>query len=359
MTAVTSTLRRRPRTAGDRTARGALVVAAAALLAVAAAALSLATGPTGVGLDALRTWLAGGDLADRQRLVLEAVRLPRTGLAALVGAGLAVSGAIMQGLFRNPLADPGLVGVSAGAATAAVATIVLGGALPASVAGLLGSHLLPLAAFAGGLANTALLYALATRGGRTSTATLILAGIAVSALAGALTGLLIFGADDAALRDVTFWSLGSLGAATAPKLAAVAPFVLAALAAGPFVARGLDALLLGEAEAVHLGVPVQRLKRVAITAVAAANGATVAVTGTIGFVGIVVPHLLRLLMGPGHRLLLPACAFGGAALLLGADALCRIVVAPAELPVGIVTALLGAPVFLAILLRRPVEEDRP
>jgi iron complex transport system permease protein len=259
---------------------------------------------------------------------------------------------MMQGLFRNPLADPGLVGVTSGAATAAVAAIVLGSALPASAASLLGSHLLPVAAFGGGLLNTALLYALATRGGRTSTATLILAGIAVAALAGALTGLMIFRADDAALRDVTFWSLGSLGGATGAKVAAVAPFVLAALAVIPFVARGLDALLLGEAEAFHLGVSVETLKRVVIVAVAAASGATVAATGSIGFVGIVVPHLLRLVMGPVHRHLLPASAFGGAALLLAADALCRVVVAPAELPIGIVTALIGAPVFLAILLRR-------
>lgn len=155
---------------------------------------------------------------------------------------------------------------------------------------------------------------------------------------------------------MTFWSLGSLGGATATKVAAVAPFVLAAFAALPFVARGLDALLLGEAEAHHLGISVQRLKTIVIVAVAAASGAAVAVTGTIGFVGIVVPHLLRLVMGPGHRLLLPASAFGGAALLLAADALCRVVVAPAELPIGIVTALIGAPVFLAILLQHRGEE---
>jgi iron complex transport system permease protein len=342
----------RIRPAGDRTRRAATVTAVTAVLAVAAVILSLATGPTGVGPADLAAWITGGDVADRERLILEAVRLPRAILGALAGAGLAVSGAMMQGLFRNPLADPGLVGVTSGAATAAVAAIVLGSALPASAASLLGSHLLPVAAFGGGLLNTALLYALATRGGRTSTATLILAGIAVAALAGALTGLMIFRADDAALRDVTFWSLGSLGGATGAKVAAVAPFVLAALAVIPFVARGLDALLLGEAEAFHLGVSVETLKRVVIVAVAAASGATVAATGSIGFVGIVVPHLLRLVMGPVHRHLLPASAFGGAALLLAADALCRVVVAPAELPIGIVTALIGAPVFLAILLRR-------
>lgn len=342
------------RPAGDRSRRAAAVTVAAAGLAALAAVVSLATGPTGVGLAEIAGWLAGDAdaLSARDRLVIETVRLPRAALGLLVGAALAVSGAVLQGLFRNPLADPGLVGVSTGAATGAVAAIVLGGSTLAPLAALLGTHYLPLAAFAGALANTVLLYVLATRGGRTSTATMILAGIAVASLAGAVTGLLIFGADDAALRDVTFWSLGSLGGATPAKIAAVLPFVAAALAALPLLARGLDALVLGEAEAMHLGIDVQWLKRIAILAVAAATGSTVAVTGAIGFVGIVVPHLLRLLIGPGHRFLLPASAFGGAALLLLADALCRVVVAPAELPIGIVTALIGAPAFLFILLGR-------
>lgn len=340
------------RPAGDRSGRAWATMVGLALLLLAAMTLSLASGPTGVGLPVIGDWLAGAEVETRDRVVLEAVRLPRLVLGALVGAGLAVAGAMMQGLFRNPLADPGLVGVSAGAATAAVAAIVLGGSALAAVASLLGTAFLPLAAFAGGLLNTLLLYALATRAGRTSTATLILAGIAVGALSGALTGLFLFGASDAQLRDFTFWSLGSLGAATWPKILAVAPFVVAALLTIPFVARGLDALALGEAEAVHLGVPVETLKRTIIVAVAAASGATVAVTGAIGFVGIVVPHLLRLVIGPAHRFLLPASALAGAALLLLADSLCRVVVAPAELPIGIVTALIGAPVFLAILLRR-------
>lgn len=340
---------------GDRSGRAVLAVAGLAVLLAVAAAASVASGPTGVGLAALTDWIAGAELAPRDRVVLEAVRLPRMVLGALVGSGLAVAGAMMQGLFRNPLADPGLVGVSAGAATAAVAAIVLGGSALAGAAALLGTAFLPFAAFLGGLANTVLLYALATRGGRTSTATLILAGIAVGALSGAVTGLFLFGADDAQLRDFTFWSLGSLGGATWPKILAVAPFVALTLLTIPFVARGLDALALGEAEAHHLGVPVETLKRTVIVAVAAAAGATVAVTGAIGFVGIVVPHLLRLAIGPSHRFLLPASALGGALLLLVADAACRLVVAPAELPIGIVTALVGAPVFLAILLRRARE----
>ncbi|WP_075217110.1 FecCD family ABC transporter permease [Mongoliimonas terrestris] len=343
---------RRLRPSGDRTGRALAVTAGTLLLALAAGVLSVSSGPTGVGLGDLLTYLTEGAAAvgDRERLVLEAIRLPRAMLGALVGAALAVSGAMMQGLFRNPLADPGLVGVSSGAATAAVVVIVLGAGVLGPLAALLGVHLLPIAAFLGALVNTLVLYRLATAKGRTSTATLVLAGIAVGALSGAVTGLMVFGASDAQLRDFTFWSLGSLGGATPARILAILPFIAVVFLAIPFVARGLDALVLGEAEAHHMGVPVQTLKRVVIVCVAAASGATVAVTGTIGFVGIVVPHLIRLAIGPGHRFLLPASAFAGAALLLLADTAARLVVAPAELPIGIVTALFGAPVFLAILI---------
>lgn len=356
MSTLAPAARRRP--SGDRSAQATVVLGATMVLMLFAALVSIGSGPTGIGLSDLASLAAGEAVSDQSRMILLSVRLPRACMGALVGAGLAVSGTMMQGLFRNPLADPGLVGVSSGAATAAVAAIVLSGALPTALLAVFGPFLLPVAAFAGGLANTALLYALATRGGRTSTATLVLAGLAIAALAAALTGLIIFRADDAALRDVTFWSLGSLGGATWTKVVAISPFVLGTLAMVPLVARGLDAMLLGEAEAMHLGISVQRLKRVVIGSVAASAGATVAVAGTIGFVGLVVPHLLRLVMGPTHRLLLPAAAFGGAALLLSADAICRAVVAPAELPIGIVMALIGAPVFLAILIRgRGVEDD--
>jgi iron complex transport system permease protein len=204
----------------------------------------------------------------------------------------------------------------------------------------------------GGLATTLLLYRVSTRQGRTSVATMLLAGIALAAMAMAFTGLLIFVADDRQLRDLTFWSLGSLSGATWQKIGAVAPIMLLALAATPFLARGLNALALGAATANHLGIPVQRVKYVAIVAVAAATGASVAVSGGIAFVGIVVPHLLRLLIGPDNRYLLPASALLGASLLLLADAVSRTIVAPAELPIGIVTAAAGAPFFLWILLRR-------
>ena len=339
---------------GDRTSQGVLVIVLLVVLLIAACLLSLGVGPTGVGLRDLFAYLTGnGDsLTTQERVILEAVRLPRTALGLLVGAGLAVSGAMMQGLFRNPLADPGIVGVTSGAGLAAVLAIVLGGTVLAPVSMLLGNQFLPLMAFFGGLINTWMLYVIATRDGRTSTTALILCGIAIGALSGAFMGLLIVMADDRQLRDITFWSLGSLGGATYGRVLSILPFIVFVMAIIPFVARGLDALVLGDAAAFHMGVPVQRLKRIVIVAVAAACGSTVAVAGSIGFVGIVVPHLLRLAMGPSHRFLLPGSALGGGALLLIADAVARTVAAPADLPIGVITALFGAPVFLFLLIGR-------
>lgn len=302
----------------------------------------------------LGAWAGGNGAAleGRDVVVVLNIRLPRVLLGLLVGAGLAVSGALMQGLFRNPLADPGLVGVSAGAGLAAAATIVLGDRFLAGTLMKLPFAVLPLGAFCGGLVSTLALYLIATRDGRTSVATMLLAGVALGALAGALTGLLSFLSDDRQLRDLTFWSLGSLGGASWTKLSAVAPIILPLLLLMPFLARGLNGLMLGEAEAYHLGIPVQRIKAMAILLVALAVGASVASAGLIGFIGIVVPHLVRLWVGPDHRLLLPLAAMGGAMLLVAADIVARLVVAPAELPIGIVTAAIGAPFFLWLLLRR-------
>ena len=316
-------------------------------LALLAILVSWQFGATGASPLAL---LLGGEVSDRDRVILLDIRLPRLVMASLVGGGLAVSGAVMQGLFRNPLADPGIIGVTAGASLGAVVAIVLGGLLPAGLAALLGPWLLPLAAFGGGWAVTFLLYAMARRGGQTMVATLLLAGIGVGALAGAATGAMIFLADDTQLRDLTFWSLGSLAGATWGKLAVAGPVLGLAMVAAPVLARGLNALALGDAAAMHMGIAVERLKRRSVVLVAAATAAAVAVSGGIGFVGIVVPHLVRLVLGPDHRGLLPASAMLGAVALVLADAVARTVVAPAELPIGIVTALVGAPVFLWLLL---------
>lgn len=333
-----------------------MVLSALLVLLALAATVAASIGAAGIPLERLPAALGLGDgeatQVARDRLVLVSIRLPRIAMAMLVGALLAASGTLLQGLFRNPLADPALVGVSGGAALAAAATIVIGDRALAQAGIALPIGALPLAAFLGALAVTSLLYRLATREGRTSIATLLLGGLAIGALANAGTGLLIFLADDQQLRDINFWMLGSLGGATWAKVIAIAPFLLALAAAMPLIARGLDLLVLGEAEAFHSGIAVERLKRTCIVLVAAATGAAVSVSGVIGFVGIVVPHLLRLAIGPGHRLLLPATALLGAVLVLTADTFARMLAAPAELPIGIVTAVIGAPFFLVLLLRQ-------
>ncbi len=298
-----------------------------------------------VGLDAV-------GMTPEQTQVVWALRLPRVALAALTGAALAIAGVALQGLFRNPLVDPGLIGVSSGGAlgVALVLVVASGGwaALPAWAVPLV----TPLAAFAGGLVATVLVHRLASGRGRTDVALLLLAGIAVNALAGAVLGLASVVSTDAQLRNFTFWTLGGLGGATWTSVLAVLPVlgVAGALIFGQ--GGGLDALLLGDAEAAHLGTRVERLRHRVIVGAALAVGATVAVAGLIGFVGLVVPHLARLTLGPLHRRLLPAAALLGAALVVVADATARIVVAPAEIPVGIVTAAVGAPFFVALLLRR-------
>ncbi|MEM9909269.1 MAG: iron ABC transporter permease [Pseudomonadota bacterium] len=314
--------------------------------------VSLDVGASGASfLDIMTATLTGREVNQTDVIILWDIRLPRLFMGVLVGASLAVSGAVMQGLFRNPLADPGLVGVGAGAGLGAIAAIVLGAALPSGLALALGNYTVPIAAFLGGWLSTLLLYRVSTRNGRTSVAVMLLAGIALGALAGALSGILVYMADDAQLRDLTFWGLGSLAGATWAKVAAAAPLIFLALAVAPFLARSLNALALGEASAAHLGIPIQRMKSIAILTVAGATGAAVAVSGGIGFIGIVVPHLLRIAIGPDHRYLLLNAALLGAALLVLADMISRSIIAPAELPIGIVTATLGGPFFLWILLR--------
>lgn len=295
---------------------------------------------------ALLSAVARGDseiLGQADVAVLVAIRLPRTVLGAVVGAALSVSGTALQGLFRNPLVDPGLIGVSTGAALAAAATLVLAEQL---------SFLVPIAAFVGGLLATLAVSLFGTQGGRARVATMLLAGIALNALTAAATGLLLFLATDAQLRNVIFWNLGSVAGATWRTVLISTPLILTALVALPRLARPLNAILLGEAEATHLGVDVERVKRQTILFVALAVGAAVSVSGVIGFVGLVVPHLLRLIVGPDHRILLPGSALLGASLLLASDLIARTIAAPAELPIGIVTAGIGAPFFLWLLWRQ-------
>ncbi|MTH77119.1 FecCD family ABC transporter permease [Paracoccus aestuariivivens] len=340
------------RIAGDRSHRARLTSWILVVALLVTAIMSLGWGASGTSLTrAISDLLAGRELAVQDRVVLLDIRLPRVLMGVCVGAALAVSGALMQGLFRNPLADPGIVGVSSGASLGAILAIVLGTALPAAIAGIFGWYLVPVAAFIGSWVTTMTLYRVATRKGRTSVATMLLAGIALGAILSAIAGLVILRANDSQLRDLTFWGLGSLAGANWPKLMAAGPIMLLAVVTSPALARGLNALALGEAAAGHVGIRVQRVKNRAILTVAAATGAAVAVSGGIGFVGIVVPHLLRLASGPDHRWLLVNSGLLGATMLLWADMASRTLIAPAELPIGIVTAMIGGPFFLWILLR--------
>ncbi len=327
------------------------------LLCLLAIWLSLALGPVSLPmLDTLRAGLrllglpVSEDGLQQAEMILGQIRLPRTLLGLAVGAVLALSGVAMQGLFRNPLADPGLVGVAAGAAVGAAVAIV-GGAWFGGMPDAFAPYLLSFCAFVGGLGVTALVYRLGRRDGQTNVATMLLAGVAMTALGGAVVGLFSYLADDATLRTLTFWNLGSLNGASYERLW---PLLLVAVAVAvwlPRRAKALNALLLGESEARHLGVDVERLKRELVFCTALGVGAAVAAAGLIGFIGLVVPHLVRLLAGPDHRVVLPASLLAGGVLMLFADLAARLLLAPAELPIGIVTAFIGAPFFLFLLMR--------
>lgn len=276
--------------------------------------------------------------------ILWNIRLPRVVLGILVGGSLGVAGASLQGVFRNPLAEPGIIGVSSGAAVGAVAAIVLGFTI-------FGSASIAILAFACSFLATVVVYMVARTYGQTEVTTLILAGIAVNATAGAVTGMFTFIADDDQLRSITFWTLGSVGGATWPVVSSVTPFFLIGLAILPFWARSLNLLTLGDREARHLGVATERVRLSVIGLSALVTGAAVSVAGIIGFVGLVVPHLIRLIAGPDHRFLLPASILGGATILIIADLFARTVAIPAELPLGSVTAMVGGPFFLWLVYR--------
>lgn len=291
------------------------------------------------------TGSAYSNLQSYQQAVVTELRLPRILLALAVGAILAQCGAVMQGLFRNPLADPGIIGVSSGAAVGAVIAIVW---LPASIA----AWSVPVASFVAGLGATLLVYGLSQTRSGTSVLVLLLAGVALSAFAGAGIGFVSYFASDENLRALSLWQMGSLaGSDTQKILLASATFVLLAFA---FQKRAgaLNALLLGESDARHLGINVERLKLELIILTAVGVGIAVACSGIIGFIGLVVPHIVRMATGPNHISLLPLTALCGALLLLVADLLSRLVVQPAELPVGLVTALMGAPFFLFMLIQQ-------
>ena len=324
---------------------------ALAILLPVAALVSITVGTVDISLlDGLAA-LTGGSINSQTHTILIDIRLPRILLAIAVGAVLASTGAVMQGLFRNPLADPSLIGVSSGASVGASLMIVTAGSFIQSGA-LLGLSLVAVGAFVGGFAATLLVYRLATSGIGTSVTTMLLAGIAIGALAGALNSLLSYFSDNDMLRQISLWQMGNLSGASWTKVIVMGAVALLLMGLFPRESKALNALLLGESEARHLGIDVQRVKRRLIVLTALGVGVSVALAGLVGFVGLIMPHIVRLAIGPDHRWLVPASALAGATLLVIADSLARIVVIPAELPTGILTALLGAPFFVALLLQQ-------
>lgn len=294
------------------------------------------------------------------QIIITDIRFPRTLLAWLVGAGLAISGAAMQGLFRNPLADPSIIGVTSGASLgASIAVVVIanghGVAGPEQWGGL---SILVMGAFIGGLLAVLIVYRLSTASSdgitsnSTSVATMLLVGIAITALAGAGNSLLAYVADNDTMRSMSLWNMGGLDAANELRVILAGSIIMPAIFLLMCFSRQLDAMLLGESEARHLGVDVQRVKWALIIIVAIAVASSVALAGVIGFVGLVVPHMLRMLIGPSHRRLLPYSALAGGLLLVAADIVARVIVSPAEMPVGVITAILGAPLFIILLRQR-------
>ncbi|GAA4434771.1 iron ABC transporter permease [Ravibacter arvi] len=287
---------------------------------------------------------------EEQEVVFWFIRLPRICLGILVGAGLSVAGALLQGLFRNPLADPTLIGISSGAMLAAVLTIVFSIGL-GFLGGYMASYSLAVAAFSGACLTTLLVYRLARANGEFKISTMLLVGIAINAFVMAVTGLITSLANDQQLRDLTFWNLGSLGGATWTNVLTLLPFVAATLVYTPGLSKSLNLLALGENQAGYLGVDLRVLRRRCIVLATLAVGVSVAMAGNIGFVALIVPHMVRKVFGPDHRVVIPASALGGAIILTVADTLSRTLTAPAELPIGVITALMGAPVFIYILLK--------
>lgn len=325
----------------------AALALALALIAVA----ELVLGPVRLSLDDLLAVIIGKGEPGPTAILLQ-IRLPRVVLGLAVGTGLALSGCAMQGVLRNPLADPGLIGVTAGAAAGAVTIIVLGnffvGTLPAPVR----PYALPLGAFLGGVVVTGFVFSLSRRSGGTNVAMLILAGVAVNAIAGALVGAMVYVSTDQQLRDLTFWSMGSISSGNWMSVAVTSAL---ALFSGMFLlrmGRALDLFQLGERAAFHAGIDIEREKlRIAIFT-ALAVGAVTAAAGPIGFIGLVAPHIARLIVGPAHRHVLPASALIGGALILGADLGVRLAIPPSEPPIGLATSLIGGPFFLWLLMRR-------
>ena len=326
------------------TALGLILVAAVIVSAITG---QLAISPGDVVVSLLKWMGIANSWAPADPVIestLQVVRFPRIVMALAVGAALAVAGALMQAVFGNPLAEPGVVGVSSGAALGASTAIVFG--ISASGGGV------ALLAFLGGLGATLLVYAVARAGGRTEVVTLLLTGIAINAFAQAGLAFVLFLADTASREQIVFWQLGSLAGSLWSEVVVVLPVLVIGTVLALMMSRQLDLLALGERNARHLGVDVERLRIVAIVLVALLTGVAVAFAGIIAFVGLVVPHIIRMALGPAHRGLLLASAVGGGALLAVADLLTRTLVSGADLPIGMLTALVGGPFFFGLLYQQ-------
>ncbi len=283
--------------------------------------------------------------------VLKDIRIPRIIMAILIGSGLAVSGTSLQGMFKNPLASPDLIGITSGAVLFAAVTIVLGSYIRTLIPEFLHYSLLSLMSFIGSILTMSFVYKMSSTNGKTNIAVLLLSGVAITALTGATTGLLTYLSTDEELRNLTFWTLGSLAGSNWTKVAILSVVILISLGALINKGKALNAMMLGEKDAEHLGVNVEKLKKRIVLFTALMVGTSVAFSGTIGFVGLIVPYILRLLFKSNYYMILPLSALCGSILLLVADSLSRLLVAPSELPIGILTAIMGAPVFIAILIR--------
>ena len=321
------------------------------LLILACALVSLSLGPVGIPVSHVASVILAllgidsGEFSRTEQLVIEQIRLPRIVVGAAVGMALGVSGATMQGLFRNPMADPGIIGVSAGGAVGAVAAIALGATGLFFLA-------LPTFAFVGAISATFLVYGIAAVGGHFSMATLLLAGVAVNAFLGAIvSAIIILLPDNEALREILFWLAGGLDSRSWEHVRISVPLIFGGAAVITLMARDLNLLTLGDDEARSMGVRVGYMRTVLMTAAALATGAAVAVSGTIAFVGLVTPHILRLVLGPDHRVLIPMSAIGGAIFVVVADTFARTVIQPAEFRVGVLTAFVGAPFFILLLIK--------
>ena len=332
-------------------ARLAIGLSALLALVVAVGLVSLSLGPVDIPVSHV-AWIVlsaiGIDVPEfgrTEQLVIEQIRLPRIIVGAVVGMALGVAGATMQGLFRNPMADPGIIGVSAGGALGAVVAIATG------LAGLF-FLALPAFAFLGAIGAAFLVYGIAVVGGHFSMATLLLAGVAVNAFLGAVvSSIILLQSDNEALRGILFWLAGGLDSRSWEHVRIAAPLILGSTLLLLLMARDLNLLMLGDDEARSMGVRVGATRVILLATAALATGAAVAVSGTIAFVGLVIPHILRLLLGPDNRVLIPMSALGGAVFVILADTVARTIIEPAEFRVGVLTAFVGAPFFILLLIK--------